>query len=120
MGFDRQPSDSARRELLDAAIRLMPAMSVARVLKHTACLRPAASDGLPIIGKAPGWDNVYLATGGRKKGILLAPAMGRATADLITTSGTDLSIWPFTPERFLGHQPRPGPMSETAIDSGIS
>jgi hypothetical protein len=26
---------------------------------------------LPIVGQAPGWDNVYLATGGEKKGILL-------------------------------------------------
>jgi glycine oxidase len=99
-GFDTQPSEAARDQLLAAAVRLMPAMSAARIVHHTACLRPATSDRLPIVGKAPGWDNVYLATGGRKKGILLAAGMGQAMADLIAHGRTHLSIAPFTPGRF--------------------
>jgi glycine/D-amino acid oxidase-like deaminating enzyme len=59
-------------------------------------------DWLPIIGRAPGWQNVYLATGGAKKGILLGPGMGRAIADLITTGHTALPVAPYTPERFAG------------------
>jgi D-amino-acid dehydrogenase len=52
------------------------------------------------IGKAPGWDNVYLATGGAHKGILLSPTIGRAIADLMTASTTTLAIAPCAPERF--------------------
>ena len=100
-GYDREPSDSARRSMLEGATRLMPAMSEARLVKHTACLRPLAPDWLPIIGRAPGWDNVYLATGAGKKGILLSPAMGKAIADLITQGRTGLPIADFAPERFV-------------------
>jgi glycine oxidase len=98
-GFDTEPSEAARQFLWQGAITLMPAMANARVVQHTVCLRPVAADGLPIIGKAPGCDNVYLATGGAKKGILLSPGIGKAIADLITEGQTPLSIGSFAPER---------------------
>jgi glycine/D-amino acid oxidase-like deaminating enzyme len=60
-----------------------------------------APDSLPIIGRAPAYDNVYLATGGGKKGILLSPAIGKAIADLISQGRTPLPIETSTPERFL-------------------
>ena len=100
-GFDTEPSQSAAEVLLAGATRLMPAMAEARLVIHTACLRPLTSDGLPIIGRAPGWENVYLATGAGKKGILIAPGMGQAVADLITRGATRLPIGPFSPERFV-------------------
>jgi glycine oxidase len=99
-GFDQAPSESARQFLLQGAIRLMPAMASASVVKHTACLRPVAADELPIIGRAPGWDNVYLAGGAGKKGILLSTGIGTAMADLIVGGKTPLSIGPCAPERF--------------------
>jgi len=101
-GFDQEPSDLARRFLLQGAIKLMPAMAGASVAQHTVCLRPVAPDDLPIIGKAPACDNVYLATGGGKKGILLSPGIGKAIADLITEGKTSLSIGASAPERFAG------------------
>jgi glycine oxidase len=101
-GFDQEPSDSARQALLQGAIKLMPAMIDASLVRHTACLRPVTPDNLPIIGKAPAWENVYLATGGGKKGILLSPGIGRAITDLITEGRTTLSIEACAPERFAG------------------
>jgi glycine oxidase len=99
-GFDKAPSESARQFLLRGATRLMPAMAGATLVQHTVCLRPVAADDLPIIGRAPGWDNVYLATGGGKKGILLGPGMGKAIADLLLAGKTPLTIGPYAPERF--------------------
>jgi glycine oxidase len=99
-GFDQKPSDSARQLLLQEAVKLMPALAGANVARHTACLRPMAPDGLPLIGRAPVCENVYLATGGGKKGILLSPGIGKAIADLITEGRTPLSIKPSAPERF--------------------
>jgi glycine oxidase len=101
-GFDKEPSETARQFLWHGAIKLMPAMANASLVRHTACLRPVASDGLPIIGKGPGWDNVYLATGGAKKGILLSPGIGKAIADLIIEGRTPLSVAAFAPDRFAG------------------
>ena len=100
VGFDREPSAKARAESLRTARSLMPAMKDARLVLHTACLRPLSPDWMPIIGKAPGWDNAYLATGAGKKGILISPGMGKAVADLITTGKTDAPIDGFGPERF--------------------
>ena len=99
-GFDRQPSDAVRRLLVEKAARLVPTMAKAALVEHTACLRPVTPDWLPIIGKAPGWQNAYLATGAGKKGILLSPAIGKAVADLITYGASSLDLTPFAPERF--------------------
>ena len=62
----------------------MPAME--RSAAGLADRLPAAGDaGLDAhCSRAPGWDNVYLTTGAGKKGVLLSPGMGKATADLIT------------------------------------
>ena len=99
-GFDLEPSDSARKTLMRGAKRLMPDAADARVVLHTACLRPLSPDWMPILGRAPGWDNAYLATGAGKKGILLSPAIGKTIADLIVDGKTDLPVSGFTPDRF--------------------
>lgn len=80
----------------------MPDMARSRLVLQTACLRPVTPDWLPIIGRAPGWENVYLATGAGKKGILISPGMGKAIADLVTGVTTDLPINHFSPLRFAG------------------
>ena len=78
----------------------MPDLANAKIIKHTACLRPVTPDWLPVLGLAPGWDNVYLATGAGKKGILLSTGIGKSIADLMTTGETTLSIQGYAPERF--------------------
>ena len=103
-GFDVEPSEATRRSLMASAAKLMPAMANARLVEHTVCLRPVTPDWLPVLGRAPGWSNVYLATGAGKKGILISPGMGKAVADLITDGRTELPIGPFAPERFGGAQ----------------
>ena len=103
-GFDAQPWQSSREQIIAGALRVVPALSDARVVRHTACLRPQTSDGLPIIGQAVGWDNVYLATGAGHKGILVAPSTAIATADLVTDGRTDMPIDGFGPERFCASE----------------
>ena len=101
-GFDLSTTTEARRSLLDRAARVLPSVTQARILEQTACLRPRTPDALPILGKAPDRDNVYLATGGGKKGVLLAPAMGAVLADLVARGETRLPIDDFAPARFAG------------------
>ena len=99
-GFDREPSVEARERLMEGAVRLMPVMADAELLLHTACLRPVTPDWMPIVGRAPGWDNAYLATGAGKKGVLLSPGMGKGVADLISVGGTDVPLEGVAPDRF--------------------
>ena len=84
----------------ERAVRLMPHLAQARLILHTACLRPVTPDWLPIIGKPPGYENVVLATGAGKKGILLSPGFGKAVADLISSGGTQMPVSDFNPGRF--------------------
>ena len=89
-----------QRKYLGAPVQLLPELAHATLIKHTACLRPITPDYMPIVGRAPGWDNVYLATGAGKKGILLSPGIGKATADLLTEGVTDVPLDGCGPERF--------------------
>ena len=63
--------------------RLSPALGAARVLASQACHRPVTQDGLPLIGRVPGLEGAYVATGHSVWGILNAPATGEAVAELI-------------------------------------
>lgn len=102
VGFDLSLTDAARARILDMAVRLMPSLADASVVQQTACLRPLTPDWLPIVGRAPGWENAYIAAGGQKKGILLGPAMGQGIADLIAAGKTDICLDRCGPERFAG------------------
>jgi len=99
-GFDRETSDETAKLIRKRLGRIFPELANAKLAKHTACLRPVTPDWLPVLGQAPGWDNVYLATGAGKKGILLAPGIGKSVADLMTTGETSLSVQGYSPERF--------------------
>ena len=97
-GFDEAPTDEGRRTLVDAAARIMPAIRDAAVLEHLAALRPATPTGLPVVGRAPGWDNVFVANGGGIKGVLLSTGMGVAIRDLVMTGETSMPVAEFFPE----------------------
>ena len=107
-GFDEESTVAARDEIGAALVRMLPAMADAQVAQQTACLRPVASDGLLVLGGAPGLDGAYVATGGARKGILHGPAMGHAIADLVLGRATRIALDAFAPGRFAGagHAPR--------------
>jgi glycine oxidase len=99
-GFDLGATSQARDTLMEWGIRMVPGLRELPLVRQTVCLRPVAPDRLPILGRAPGWEGVYLATAAEKKGILLAPAMGRAVADLVLKGETSLPVAQLVPERF--------------------
>ena len=99
-GFDETETREARDEIGASLVRMLPAMAEAQLMHQTACLRPLASDGLLLLGRVPGFDHVYMATGAGRKGILYGPPMGRAIADLILTGAAKISLEAFAPGRF--------------------
>src|SRR5262244_2233500 len=99
-GFDEETTAEARDEIGTALVTMLPAMADAQVVHQTACLRPLASDGLLLLGRVPGVENVYMGTGAARKGVVYGPPMGRAIADLILTGSTKLALDAFNPGRF--------------------
>ena len=57
---------------------------------------------MPLLGPAPGWEDVYVATGGGRSGIILGAAMGHITADLVARGTSEMPIRDFDPGRFAG------------------
>ena len=92
-GYDREPSSYAWDFILPKVKRLTNRITNDSVTHHTACLRPMPADGKPYVGKAPDWDNVFIASGHWSEGVHYAPLTGKAISDLIATgtSETDIS-----------------------------
>ena len=62
--------------------------------------RPMTYDSTPIIGKCPGFDNVYLATGHNMLGLSMAPATGKLITELISGCDPHIPPLPYAVERF--------------------
>jgi glycine oxidase len=91
-GFDESATERGRRALIEAAARIMPAIREASQIEQLAALRPVAPSGLPIIGRAAGWNNVFIANGGGIKGMLLCTGVGVAIRDLVIDGDTTIPI----------------------------
>jgi glycine/D-amino acid oxidase-like deaminating enzyme len=99
VGFDERATVEGVRELLDAACELLPGARDATFLQARAGLRPAAADGVPIIGYAPEDDAIVYATGHFRNGILLAPLTASIVADLVVDGREDPAIAITAPSR---------------------
>jgi len=63
-------------------------------------MRPLTPDGLPMIGRLPTRENVYVATGHQMLGVTLAASTGEALSQLMLEGRTDSDLRPFDPARF--------------------
>ena len=70
----------------------MPAIRDAVLIEPLASLRPMTPTGLPVVGPAPGWNNVFVASGGGIKGMLLCTGIGVAIRDLVLTGKTTVPV----------------------------
>lgn len=99
-GFDARPTAGGIRLLLDQAIALVPSLAEAHLETTWAGLRPGTPDNHPLLGRIPGWENAWAATGHFRNGILLAPITARLMARAILHGEEDPLLTPFTPDRF--------------------
>ena len=90
--------------LNDIADRFIPGLSRLPVLNRWAGLRPKTVDELPYIGRVPGKENMYIAAGHFRNGILLAPATACMIRDLIIGHEVNRErIEAFDPKRGIFH-----------------
>jgi len=69
-------------------------------------MRPVVPDGIPVIGPAPGLDNLFVATGHAMLGVTLAPATARAITDQMLDGQSAIDMAPFDPARFQARRRR--------------
>ena len=99
VGFDERTTAAGVRDLLDAICELLPEAWGASFLEARAGLRPATSDGLPIIGRSAHVPGLVYATGHYRNGVLLAPLTASLVADLVLEDQEDPALAVTAPGR---------------------
>ncbi len=92
---------AALRLLLGEAVAMVPALAGVRLIRAFSGIRTATVDGRPLIGRAPGFDNLIVATGFEGDGICLGPVTGRVVSELARGMTPAIALEPFDPGRFV-------------------
>ena len=77
--------------LLQRGAQFVPSIAAARVQSTLVCARPKSFDNRPILGRVPGQERLWLASGHGGRGMSLGAASGRMMADAII-AGSDVAI----------------------------
>ena len=100
VGFDKRLTAGGIAWLLSTAIRLAPALESSPLDQLWTGLRPRTPDNQPILGPAPGWENVSLAVGHGSVGIMLSAITGKTISELIVQGEVPEIVQPFSLTRF--------------------
>ncbi len=95
-GFDKRVTADGLATLRARAAMVVPRIGEAAELRSWAGLRPCSTIRRPIIARLPGMENVILATGHHRNGILLAPITAQLVAELVTGAVPSAPMRPFS------------------------
>jgi glycine oxidase len=84
--YDPNVTPAGLLHILTHALQLVPALKDLAIDETWAGLRPTTPDKAPILGKSR-WNNLFVAGGYWRNGVLLAPKTGLLLAKLIVSSG---------------------------------
>lgn len=99
-GFDQSIPPQRIEQLHESAAQYLTTRSDGEVEEEWYGWRPMTWDSLPIIGRVPGREHCYLATGHNMIGLSLAAATGRLIAELIQGEPTYIDATAYSPSRF--------------------
>lgn len=91
-GFDDRATEQGRAAILDAAVRMLPALAEAPIEAHWSGLRPAPVDGVPLIGLSRAVRGLMLNCGHHRLGITLAPASARRIVEVMRAGANRVAL----------------------------
>lgn len=103
--WDSIVDPSVIRSMVDRATEFLPELRAFPLERAATGLRPASSDGLPLIGPWPPQDGVWLATGHEGLGITMSLATGCLVADQLVGRRSEIPVEPYLPRRVVGTSP---------------
>ena len=112
VGHNKDVTLETVHHLISRSVDLAPAIGSAPLSRFWAGLRPYSPSRRPILCRAPGLENVILATGHHRNGIVAAPITGKLICELIMTGQTSMSLEPFA----LPREPLPPPPADESPD----
>ena len=98
-GYDYRMTAGGVHEVLAEALRVAPGLATATLAEIRIGLRPTSPDGLPVLGRVPGYDNIYVATGHGPSGLQLGPHSGATVARMAQGQDADIDLSAFAAER---------------------
>jgi sarcosine oxidase, subunit beta len=98
VGEDLSVSVEKLSQISRVALRVLPVLGNANIIRCAAALRPIPPDRLPIYERVDEIEHYYVAVG--HSGITLAPVTGRIFSDLILRGETDVPLVPYAARRF--------------------
>lgn len=98
-GYDTTITAGAVYELLDNAWEAIPGISELEIMSIDSGLRPGSLDSQPVLGKT-GVENLYIAGGHYRSGVLLAPITAYNIANMIAGETYSEQIDKFSINRF--------------------
>ncbi|MFV0678814.1 D-amino acid dehydrogenase [Ottowia sp.] len=104
-GFDKRLNPRRRETLEMVANGLFAGAGDWPAAQFWTGLRPMTPDGTPILGRAPGWDNLLINTGHGTLGWTMACGSGKLVADVALVRVPDISAAGLGLERYAGLRP---------------
>lgn len=101
VGFDKSTDMPTRARLHAQAAELLPTLASVQPIQHWSGLRPGSPDNIPIIGRHPDFDNVFVNTGHYRYGVTMAPASAELLVDLMEGKTPALDPTPYSWEAAL-------------------
>ena len=98
VGYERQVTAGAVRDLLAHAIALVPELERASLRATWSNFRPYTKDELPLLGRTK-IERLFLATGHYRNGILLAPISAEIVRAAVLGQRAPLDLAAFSPQR---------------------
>ena len=112
VGHTKDVTLEAIQSFIHRSEALVPGISKAPLSRFWAGLRPYSPTRRPILCHAPELDNVVLATGHHRNGIVLAPITATLISELIMTGRPSIDLTPFG----LPQEPVPPPALHESSD----
>jgi len=101
-GFVNRVTGDGIDRLQSVAIEALPILAEHKIAALWSGLRPCPPDELPVIGTVEDYEQLFVATGHYRNGILLAPLTAKITADALIADGHSEYLDTFSPNRFGG------------------
>jgi glycine oxidase len=100
-GFDKGTTPEGLGKLKTGLTTMLPGLSQQWIEDTWSGLRPSSPDGLPFLGRIPGMEGAWIATGHFTHGLLLSAATGDLMARALTGEGNLQELEPFSAARIV-------------------
>ncbi|MGF3054151.1 NAD(P)/FAD-dependent oxidoreductase [Microbacterium sp. YY-03] len=79
-GFDPRVTAAGQMSVLQKALELAPGLGEATLVETRVGIRPMGDDHMPVVGRVPGRDGLWVASGYGAGGLTMGPLLGDAVA----------------------------------------